>query len=124
MPAIQSQNPTNGRPGLCVIGRGGPSSMWSRYALVVTPAVVVLAGCPSTRRDSGAGGSASGGDEGIGGSGGTGAQDWGGTWTASPYPVDAGNQPPAPLSNAVLRQVAHVSLGGSRIRVQFSNVSG
>jgi lysophospholipase L1-like esterase len=98
--------------------------MWNRYALVVTAAVVVLGGCPSTRGDSGAGGSASGDHDGIGGSGGTGAQDWVGTWTASPYPVDAGNQPPAPLSNTVLRQVAHVSLGGSRLRVQFSNISG
>jgi lysophospholipase L1-like esterase len=52
---------------------------------------------------------------------------WVGTWTASPYPVPTGatgNQPPAPLSNSVLRQVVHVSLGGSQIRVQFSNLSG
>jgi len=47
-----------------------------------------------------------------------------GTWTASPYPVPAGNMPPAPLSNSVLRQVVHVSLGGGQIRVQFSNLSG
>lgn len=32
--------------------------------------------------------------------------------------------PPAPLSNSVLRQVVHVSLGGSKIRLQFSNLSG
>jgi lysophospholipase L1-like esterase len=32
--------------------------------------------------------------------------------------------PPAALSNAVLRQVTRVSLGGSEIRVQFSNLSG
>jgi lysophospholipase L1-like esterase len=57
-------------------------------------------------------------------SGGSGASHWVGTWTASPYPVPSGNQPPAPLSNSVLRQVVHVSLGGSRIRVQFSNRSG
>ncbi len=36
----------------------------------------------------------------------------------------SGNLPPASLSNSVLRQVAHVSLGGSQIRVQFSNLSG
>src|SRR4051812_30760836 len=35
-----------------------------------------------------------------------GAQHWVGTWTASPY-FDMGNQPPASLSNAVLRQIAH-----------------
>jgi lysophospholipase L1-like esterase len=46
-----------------------------------------------------------------------------GTWTASPY-FDSGNQPPASLSNSVLRQVVHVSLGGTRIRVQFSNLGG
>jgi lysophospholipase L1-like esterase len=47
-----------------------------------------------------------------------------GTWTASPYAVAAADLPPAPLSNSVLRQIAHVSLGGSQIRVQFSNLSG
>jgi lysophospholipase L1-like esterase len=50
-------------------------------------------------------------------------QHWVGTWTASPY-FDSGNQPPASLSNAVLRQIAHVSLGGSQLRLQFSNLSG
>lgn len=49
---------------------------------------------------------------------------WVGTWTASPYPVAAADQPPSPLSNAVLRQVVRVSLGGSQVRVQFSNRSG
>jgi lysophospholipase L1-like esterase len=48
---------------------------------------------------------------------------WVGTWTASPY-YDSSNQPPASLTNSVLRQVAHVSLGGSPIRVRFSNVGG
>ena len=52
------------------------------------------------------------------------ASPWVGTWTASPYPVPSGNLPPASLSNSVLRQVVHVSLGGSQIRVQFSNLSG
>jgi lysophospholipase L1-like esterase len=32
--------------------------------------------------------------------------------------------PPAALSNSVLRQVVHVSLGGSQIRLQFSNLVG
>ena len=52
-----------------------------------------------------------------------GPQHWVGTWTASPY-FDAGNQPPASLSNSVLRQIAHISLGGSQLRVQFSNLTG
>jgi lysophospholipase L1-like esterase len=69
--------------------------------------------------------SGSGGGAGSAGSdGGSGATHWVGTWAASPYPVDSSNQPPAPLSNTVVRQVTHVSLGGSRIRVQFSNLSG
>jgi lysophospholipase L1-like esterase len=63
----------------------------------------------------------SGTSTGDGGSGGP--QHWVGTWTASPY-FDSGNQPPASLANAVLRQVTHVSIGGSTIRVQFSNLSG
>ena len=66
------------------------------------------------------GGTATGGTA-SGGS--TGAQHWVGTWSASPY-YDSGNQPPSSLTNSVLRQVAHVSLGGSQIRVQFSNLSG
>ncbi len=76
----------------------------------------------------GAGGSAgaSGGSAGASGSAGTGGgmQSWVGTWTASPYPTDSGNAPPSTLANAVLRQVTHVSLGGSKIRVQYSNLSG
>lgn len=52
------------------------------------------------------------------------AGHWVGTWTASPYPVAAADQPPSSLSNAVLRQVARVSLGGSQVRVQFSNRAG
>ena len=63
----------------------------------------------------------SGGSSSSGGS--TGAQHWVGTWSASPY-YDSANQPPASLANGVLRQVVHVSLGGSQIRVQFSNLSG
>jgi lysophospholipase L1-like esterase len=67
------------------------------------------------------GASASGGATGTGGS--TGTQHWVGTWSASPY-YDSGNQPPSSLANSVLRQVTHVSLGGSQIRIQFSNLSG
>jgi lysophospholipase L1-like esterase len=69
------------------------------------------------------GGSAAGGATTGGSSTGTGTQHWVGTFTASPY-YDSGNQPPSSLSNSVLRQVVHVSLGGSQIRVQFSNLGG
>jgi lysophospholipase L1-like esterase len=70
----------------------------------------------------GAGGAAATGGGG-GGAGGSEAQQWVGTWTASPY-LDTGNPPPASLSNSALRQVTHVSLGGSQLRVQISNLDG
>jgi len=80
----------------------------------------------------GAGGMASGGAPGAGGdtggaSGGGGSPastHWVGTWAASPYLAAADAQPPTSLSNAVLRQVTRVSIGGSQIRVQFSNLAG
>ncbi|MEO6599934.1 MAG: GDSL-type esterase/lipase family protein [Polyangiaceae bacterium] len=73
-----------------------------------------------------AGSSSGGGTAGSssGGTAGAGSDRWVGTWTASPYLVASGDQPPSALTNSVLRQVAHVSLGGSQIRVQFSNLSG
>jgi lysophospholipase L1-like esterase len=50
---------------------------------------------------------------------------WVGTWTASPYQDgNANNAPPIALSNSVVRQVVHISLGGNQIRVQFSNLVG
>ncbi|HSS39584.1 MAG TPA: SGNH/GDSL hydrolase family protein [Polyangia bacterium] len=66
---------------------------------------------------------ATGGSGTAGASGGNGSQHWVGTWTASPY-LDSANPPPVALSNSVLRQVTHVSLGGSQLRVQVSNVDG
>jgi lysophospholipase L1-like esterase len=120
------------------------------YALIVNASLALLAGCSSN--DTGSGESAAqlagtgSGDEAAAGSGADGSsgrvsegvpnlglngsmpqaggdQRWLGTWTASPY-LDMGNQPPAPLSNSVLRQVARVSVGGSQLRVQFSNLTG
>ena len=67
------------------------------------------------------GASSSGGASGAAGSSGT--QHWVGTWTASPYyDTNTSNAPPVSLSNTVIRQIAHVSLGGSQLRVQFSNL--
>jgi lysophospholipase L1-like esterase len=72
----------------------------------------------------------SGGAPGTGGSGGSGAgtTHWVGTWTGAPQLTESGNPsnnlPPSPLSGATLRQVVHVSLGGSQIRVRFSNEFG
>ena len=55
--------------------------------------------------------------------------DWIGTWTASPQPVwDADFFAPVgiprALRNQTLRQIARVSLGGSRVRVVISNEYG
>jgi lysophospholipase L1-like esterase len=52
------------------------------------------------------------------------APHWLGTWAASQQLVEPRNMPPAPLANATLRQVIHVSLGGPRIRVTLSNLFG
>ena len=67
------------------------------------------------------GGTSGGGASGSAGSSGT--SHWVGTWTASPYyDTNTANAPPVSLSNTVIRQIAHVSLGGSQLRVQFSNL--
>jgi len=58
------------------------------------------------------------------GSAGGSATKWVATFTASPYLAASDAQPPSPLSNAVLRQVVHVSLGGNQLRFQFSNLAG
>lgn len=50
---------------------------------------------------------------------------WLGTWASSPQPGDSRTAPPAPgLNDATLRQIVHVSAGGPRLRIRFSNVFG
>ena len=50
---------------------------------------------------------------------------WIGTWASGQQLTEPRNNPPAPgLSNNTLRQVVHVTLGGSKLRVQFSNTYG
>jgi lysophospholipase L1-like esterase len=50
---------------------------------------------------------------------------WIGTWVSGQQLTEERNNPPAPgLSNNTLRQVVHVTLGGSKLRVQFSNEYG
>jgi lysophospholipase L1-like esterase len=50
---------------------------------------------------------------------------WVGSWAASSQRTEPANMPPAPgLADATLRQVVHVSLGGRRLRVRFSNAFG
>jgi lysophospholipase L1-like esterase len=72
----------------------------------------------------GSGGAGTAGSSATGGGAGAGATHWVGTWTASPYLAAGDAQPAAALSNSVLRQVTHASLGGPQIRVQFSNRVG
>src|SRR6516162_5145635 len=55
--------------------------------------------------------------------------NWVGTWAASPQPIWDANfalplNIPAHLWNQTVRQIAHVSIGGSRVRVVLSNEYG
>jgi lysophospholipase L1-like esterase len=53
------------------------------------------------------------------------AAHWVGTWAASPQRTEEVNLPPAPgFADVTLRQIAHVSIGGERLRVRFSNAFG
>ncbi len=50
---------------------------------------------------------------------------WISTWACGQQLTETRNNPPAPgLSNNTLRQIIHVTLGGSKLRVQFSNAYG
>jgi lysophospholipase L1-like esterase len=50
---------------------------------------------------------------------------WIGTWASGQQLTERRNMPPAPgLSNNTLRQVIRVTLGGSKLRVQFPNTYG
>ena len=81
---------------------------------------VLVLGCKSQN----SGGDATGGSPGTGGATGSAGGHWVGTWTGAPQLTETGNLPPTPLSNLTLRQVVHVSLGGSQIRVRLSNEFG
>lgn len=53
------------------------------------------------------------------------AKGWVGTWGTGLQAVEGRNLPPAPgLSNNTLRQVVCVSIGGKKLRLQFSNQFG
>ena len=49
---------------------------------------------------------------------------WISTWVSSQQLTERRNNPPVPLTNNTLRQVIHVTLGGNKLRVQFSNAYG
>ncbi|MGB7847145.1 MAG: GDSL-type esterase/lipase family protein, partial [Candidatus Acidiferrum sp.] len=53
------------------------------------------------------------------------AEHWVGTWASSPQLAQPTDLPPAPgFADITLRQVVRVSLGGTKIRVRFSNAFG
>lgn len=50
---------------------------------------------------------------------------WVGTWASSPQLADPADQPTPPgFADVTLRQIVHVSIGGAKIRVRFSNALG
>jgi lysophospholipase L1-like esterase len=50
---------------------------------------------------------------------------WVGTWASSPQLAEPSVEPPPPgFADVTLRQIVHVSLGGTKIRVRFSNAFG
>ena len=49
---------------------------------------------------------------------------WVGTWANAVYQVESSNMPPMGLANNTLRQIVRVSIGGSQIRLKFSNRLG
>ncbi|MEJ2852947.1 MULTISPECIES: SGNH/GDSL hydrolase family protein [unclassified Saccharothrix] len=58
-------------------------------------------------------------------------RQWTHTWTSMPQLTEPHNMPPAPftqngvtLKDATLRQTVHVSVGGEKIRLRFSNAFG
>lgn len=54
-----------------------------------------------------------------------GGEDWVGTWGTALQLTEPANLPPPPgLAGNTLRQIVHVSLGGSRLRMHFSNLFG
>ena len=56
---------------------------------------------------------------------GSGSAHWVGSWEAPPQLTEPRNLPPPPgLSAGTLRQVIHLSAGGTRVRIRFSNEFG
>jgi lysophospholipase L1-like esterase len=51
-------------------------------------------------------------------------EHWVGTWACGPQLTEPRNLPPVPLANSTLRQFVRVTIGGKRLRIQFSNAYG
>lgn len=56
--------------------------------------------------------------------GASGAGQWVATWQAAPQLTEQRNMPPVPLTGHTIRQNVRLTLGGSRLRVRFSNEFG
>lgn len=54
----------------------------------------------------------------------TAKEGWIATWASSQQLTERNNNPPATLTDSTLRQVVYVTLGGSKMRIQFSNKYG
>lgn len=53
------------------------------------------------------------------------AERWVGTWACSPQLADPSAAPPPPgFADSTLRQIVHISVGGTKIRMRFSNAFG
>jgi lysophospholipase L1-like esterase len=84
-------------------------SGWA-WPLVMAVAIVALAAAPTRARSAEAG-------------------DWVGTWASSPQPIWEADffaplTIPRSMWNQTVRQIAHVSIGGSRVRIVLSNEYG
>ncbi len=51
-------------------------------------------------------------------------EGWIAAWASSQQLTERNNNPPATLTDSTLRQVVYVTLGGSKMRIQFSNKYG
>jgi lysophospholipase L1-like esterase len=113
-----------GSPGIGTAGVGGTAGS----AVAGGSGGTAVGGNASGGAGTAGAGTAGAGTAGAGGSAGSGGgsstNHWVGTWTGAPQLTETANLPPASLSNSALRQVVHVSLGGSQIRVRFSNEFG
>ena len=94
------------------IGRDGSrESPAKRGAAVLLMSLATLAGCGDVPDE-----------DAITTAGATAAQQWVDTWATGPQLVETANLPPAPgLSGNTLRQLVHVSVGGTFLKVQLSN---
>ena len=83
-----------------------------------------LGGGGGVNATAGSAGANAGGAAGAG-AGGSSASHWVGTWACAPQTTEQANLPPSPgLAGNTLRQMVHVSIGGSQVRLRLSNEYG